>query len=506
MGTKKGTGYFFPAIALFKKVACPLFLSVVVTCGIALAQEEYFTSPSTVVGEAFGKPVKAEEFLYYYKTASMFTRLGEEGRDEEIVITEAWQNLVFRYGAGELGITISRDELKAELDRLLLEKDVVYGIESYYKWVKDMFNEDPGVFERRVEDLLIINKLTKLKGDPEVTVTEEEMKQKFLNQYNSFESEYIRFETREEAEEFLERVKKELRLWKETYDAKKPDGQKGASWINVMSLEALIDLWKIPKDDAYNIHSHKLGDFIVAEFFYGVAVFRLLRKKEADMEKYDEKKQEYYRNMLTENKKRKLSKEYFDDLIERAAVRDYVDEAKKATKIEEMKNKAIIALETNKGIIKVKLLPEIAPLACENFIGLVEKGYYDGVVFHRVIKDFVIQGGDPTGTGQGGESIWKAPFVNEISDNVLFDKPGRLAMANAGKDTNRSQFFITTKETPKLNKRYTIFGDVISGFDVVQKIENTPTDNKDKPKEEQKIIKAYMTKEKSKSNIEDTLH
>lgn len=154
----------------------------------------------------------------------------------------------------------------------------------------------------------------------------------------------------------------------------------------------------------------------------------------------------------------------------------------------------IVVLETNQGKIEIKLMPDIAPKTCENFIKLAEKGYYNGIIFHRVIKDFMIQGGDPTGTGMGGESIWGKPFEDEVTPVAKFDEPGILAMANAGPGTNGSQFFITTVATPWLNMRHTIFGKVISGYDVVQKIENTPKGAQDKPLSEQKIIKAYLKK------------
>lgn len=155
-------------------------------------------------------------------------------------------------------------------------------------------------------------------------------------------------------------------------------------------------------------------------------------------------------------------------------------------------NDKIAVLETTQGVIEIKLFPEIAPKACENFTKLLEKGYYDGIIFHRVIKNFMIQGGDPTGTGSGGNSIWGEPFEDEVTPTVKFEKLGLLAMANAGPNTNGSQFFITTANTPWLNMHHTIFGEVISGYDVVQKIENTPIGAQDKPLTEQKIIKAYL--------------
>lgn len=140
----------------------------------------------------------------------------------------------------------------------------------------------------------------------------------------------------------------------------------------------------------------------------------------------------------------------------------------------------VVVIETNLGNITVALKPEVAPKAVENFLQLAKKDYYNGVIFHRVIKNFMIQGGDPTGTGRGGQSIYGKPFEDEVSSSVQFNKPGLLAMANAGPSTNGSQFFITTVDTPWLNGKHTIFGEVIEGYDVVKKIENTPT-QADKP-------------------------
>lgn len=143
-------------------------------------------------------------------------------------------------------------------------------------------------------------------------------------------------------------------------------------------------------------------------------------------------------------------------------------------------------------MIEIELMPEIAPKTVENFEKLIGKGYYDGVIFHRVIPNFMIQGGDPTGTGRGGESIWGKPFKDECNPKVVFDKKGLLAMANAGPNTNGSQFFITTKETPWLNGNHTIFGQVVKGYEFVEKIEGTKTDDSDKPKDKQFIKKASI--------------
>ena len=151
-----------------------------------------------------------------------------------------------------------------------------------------------------------------------------------------------------------------------------------------------------------------------------------------------------------------------------------------------------VVFETSEGKIVFALKPDVAPLACENFKGLVQKGYYDGVSFHRVIKGFMIQGGDPSGTGRGGQSIFGKSFNDEFKPNVTFDKAGLLAMANAGPNTNGSQFFITTVPTPHLNGHHTIFGEVIEGMNVVRKIENTEVDVRNKPQKAQIITKAYL--------------
>ncbi|PHS38889.1 MAG: peptidylprolyl isomerase [Sulfurovum sp.] len=155
----------------------------------------------------------------------------------------------------------------------------------------------------------------------------------------------------------------------------------------------------------------------------------------------------------------------------------------------------VVVLETNVGKIEIQLFPKVAPLAVENFSTHVKNGYYNGLTFHRVIKGFMIQGGDPKGTGTGGKSIWGKPFKDEFANNVVFDKPYLLAMANSGPKTNGSQFFITCAPVGWLNGKHTIFGEVIKGQDVVRKIENVSVDrNSNMPVFKQVIKKAYMKK------------
>ena len=144
---------------------------------------------------------------------------------------------------------------------------------------------------------------------------------------------------------------------------------------------------------------------------------------------------------------------------------------------------SIVELNTGSGKIRLILFDDIAPLTVKNFKTHIKNGYYNNTFFHRIIKNFMIQGGDPTGTGRGGKSIYGGYFKDEISPKLKFNRPGLLAMANKGPNTNGSQFFITTVETPWLNGHYTIFGKIADkkSFLVVKKIESLPTDPFDRP-------------------------
>ncbi len=178
------------------------------------------------------------------------------------------------------------------------------------------------------------------------------------------------------------------------------------------------------------------------------------------------------------------------------------------------KGDTVAVLKTNLGEIKFKLFKDLAPKTVENFTTHIKNGYYNGIIFHRVIKDFMIQGGDPTGTGMGGQSIYGAPFEDEFSPK-LRNYRGALSMANAGPNTNGSQFFIVQCDnvpdgliqqmediggeafdnecienykniggTPHLDFRHSVFGQVVSGMDIVDKIANVKTGPADKPVED----------------------
>ena len=147
-----------------------------------------------------------------------------------------------------------------------------------------------------------------------------------------------------------------------------------------------------------------------------------------------------------------------------------------AAQIEE-RNK--VTLHTTKGDIVLALQPGLCPRTCLNFVTLARRGYYDGVIFHRVIKGFMIQTGD--GDGKGGKSMWGGAFEDEIVESLRHSKPGVLSMANSGPNTNGSQFFITTKATPWLDGKHTIFGHVVQGMDVCMAIEGVETGARDRP-------------------------
>jgi peptidyl-prolyl cis-trans isomerase B (cyclophilin B) len=177
-------------------------------------------------------------------------------------------------------------------------------------------------------------------------------------------------------------------------------------------------------------------------------------------------------------------------------------------------NEALVVMNTTMGPIKIKLFPEQAPKTVENFLTHAENGYYDGIIFHRVIEDFMIQGGDPTGTGMGGTSIFGDKFEDEFTMN-LFNLKGALSMANAGPGTNGSQFFIVHASevpssvdqmkkggwpaeiaeaysemggTPHLDQKHTVFGQVIDGMDVVDNIAKVKKGRQDKPVEDISIV------------------
>jgi peptidyl-prolyl cis-trans isomerase-like 3 len=147
-----------------------------------------------------------------------------------------------------------------------------------------------------------------------------------------------------------------------------------------------------------------------------------------------------------------------------------------------------VTLHCEAGDIKIELFCEQCPKTCENFLALCASDYYNGCIFHRNIKGFMTQTGDPTGKGKGGESIWGGKFPDEISASIKHGSRGIVSMANSGPNTNGSQFFITFAAQPTLDLKYTAFGRVIDGFDSLDAIEKIPVDSKHRPLTETKII------------------
>ncbi|EON95938.1 putative peptidyl prolyl cis-trans isomerase protein [Phaeoacremonium minimum UCRPA7] len=154
-----------------------------------------------------------------------------------------------------------------------------------------------------------------------------------------------------------------------------------------------------------------------------------------------------------------------------------------------------VALETSMGTIVVELYTSHAPKTCKNFSTLAQRGYYDGVIFHRIIPNFMIQGGDPSGTGRGGASIYGDKFEDEIRADLKHTGAGILSMANSGPNTNGSQFFVTLAPTPWLDGKHTIFGRVRSGMGVVKRMGMVKTDGEDRPEQEVKIVRARVVEE-----------
>jgi peptidylprolyl isomerase len=461
-----------------KKDAFKPASAVLPAAGTTVAQSAEPQDPSEPVGEVFGEKITRERFNFIRRTAEIFSLSGKELKNENEYRYEAWKNLILLKEAENRKIEVPREEIMAEAVRLLAEKKIDYGGAAYEKFVEDNFGEDSKTFESRIGDLLRIKKLVyRIMNPPPAKITKEDAYQKFLNQYNSMNYEFVRFPTLEEASAFYKS------MTPKKWDEAKAKDPKFSTPTGHISLEAIIDLWKVTKADAYRVHAMKIGDIAApAAMVKGYGVFRLREKKNADPKEYNDTKEAEYIKVLEHVYLYEQTQGVFNDITKRANLHDYEKDK-------------VMVIETSAGPIEVQLYTEIAPKACENFMRLAEKGYYDGLTFHRVIKGFMIQGGDPKGDGTGGESIWGKPFEDEVRKDVQFEKGGILAMANSGPNTNGSQFFITLSPQPNLNMKHTIFGEVITGIDNVVKIGGAATDPaNDKPLEAQKILKISLKK------------
>ena len=165
---------------------------------------------------------------------------------------------------------------------------------------------------------------------------------------------------------------------------------------------------------------------------------------------------------------------------------DTVDEVKKGKEVEEQ----LVVIETTMGVMKARLFREKSPETVKNFQTLIEKGYYDGIIFHRVIENFMIQGGDPTGTGTGGPGY---KIKDEFHPDLKHTKKGLFSMANSGPNTGGSQFFITLVATPWLNNKHAIFAEVTEGIDILEAIGKVKTGRGDRPVKDVVMNKVYMS-------------
>eukprot|EP00743_Colponemidia_sp_Colp-15_P005162 GILK01005556.1.p1 GENE.GILK01005556.1~~GILK01005556.1.p1 ORF type:complete len:586 (+),score=131.88 GILK01005556.1:57-1814(+) len=192
----------------------------------------------------------------------------------------------------------------------------------------------------------------------------------------------------------------------------------------------------------------------------------------------------------------------------RNELRELTVEEQRATvyaKVRKAKKKGYVRITTTHGMINIELHCDLVPMTCDNFLGLCENNYYENTIFHRSIRNFMIQGGDPTGTGRGGESIWKKPFRDEFHPKLSHSGRGIVAMANSGPGTNRSQFYITYKSCRHLDNKHSVFGTVVGGLETLNAMEAVETNMQDKPKQEIKITEILVFSNPFKeveSNIE----
>ena len=216
--------------------------------------------------------------------------------------------------------------------------------------------------------------------------------------------------------------------------------------------------------------------FVIALFAFAILISGCGKKEEVkDIPKTEEKKADTVKQQTqqTDVKKDSTKKD------------DGTTDAKKDDK----STGNIVKFETTMGTFKAKLYTDKAPITTKNFIDLVNKGFYNGIIFHRVIDGFMIQGGDPTGTGRGGSGT---KIKDEFGPGLKHDKKGILSMANAGPNTGESQFFITLAPQPHLDGKHAVFGEIIEGMSVVDKIGKVKTGQMDKPVEDVKMTKVTM--------------
>jgi cyclophilin family peptidyl-prolyl cis-trans isomerase len=216
--------------------------------------------------------------------------------------------------------------------------------------------------------------------------------------------------------------------------------------------------------------------FVIALFAFAILISGCGKKDEVkDKPKTEEKKVDTVKQQTPPTETKKDSTK--------------TDDGSTDAKKDDKSTGNIVKFETTMGTFKAKLYTDKAPITTKNFIDLVNKGFYNGIIFHRIIDGFMIQGGDPTGTGRGGSGT---KIKDEFGPGLKHDKKGILSMANAGPNTGESQFFITLGPQPHLDGKHAVFGEIIEGMNIVDKIGKVKTGQMDKPVEDVKMTKVTM--------------
>jgi peptidyl-prolyl cis-trans isomerase A (cyclophilin A) len=214
--------------------------------------------------------------------------------------------------------------------------------------------------------------------------------------------------------------------------------------------------------------------FVIALFAFAILISGCGKEEVKDKPKTEEKKADTVKQQTQQTEVKKDSTKKDDGDVKK----------------DDKPTGNIVKFETTMGTFKAKLYTDKAPITTKNFIDLVNKGFYNGIIFHRIIDGFMIQGGDPTGTGRGGSGT---KIKDEFGPGLKHDKKGILSMANAGPNTGESQFFITLAPQPHLDGKHAVFGEIIEGMNVVEKIGKVKTGQMDKPVEDVKMTKVTMT-------------
>lgn len=303
---------------------CALSLKV----SAARAEEEPRQAQERAAGEFFGIPVPLENYYFIEGVLAVFgNRQGREFKDEAERQAYIWDQLLLSFEAFRRDIQVSREEIEAEVDKVLAQEKVTFDRkkepDSYAAWVKERVGEPVELFENQIRHLLQIEKLRRqVREEINPEVSDQEMFQEFLNEHNTLSVELAEFDSVEQAQEFYRRAKKSRAAW-EREKAKRPGSFRRPGFV---SLEFLIDIWKIPKEAAYAMMRFAVGEIHPpAPIYKGYAVFKVLEKRPADEKEYGKLKDSYY-NQIRERKQFIGYDEWFKKLKEQAHIKIYKEQ------------------------------------------------------------------------------------------------------------------------------------------------------------------------------------